>query len=60
MKIEGRAFYENLMGCYLELLAKHLKLRLKMKRMEQTTTEIIEENERLHEIVKDLKNGSVY
>ena len=50
----------NLMGCYLDLLVKHLKLRLKMKRMEQTTTEIIEENRMLHEIIADLKNGGGY
>ena len=50
----------NLMGCYLELLTKHLKLRLKMKQMERTTTEIIEENRMLHEIIADLKNGGVY
>ena len=50
----------NLIASYLELLAKHLKLRLKMKQMERTTTEIIEENRMLHEIIADLKNGGVY
>ena len=50
----------NLMASYLELLVKHLKLRLKMKQMERTTTEIIEENRMLHDIVKDLKNGGGY
>lgn len=50
----------NLMASYLELLAKHLKLRLKMKQMERTTSEIIEENRMLHEIIADLKNGGGY
>ena len=50
----------NLMGCYLELLAKYYVLRRKFKQMERTTTEIIEENRMLHEIVADLKNGGGY
>ena len=50
----------NLMGCYLELLVKYLKLRLKVKRMERTTTEIIEENRMLHEIIADLQKGGGY
>lgn len=49
-----------LVGEYLKVLAKYYVLRRKFKQMERTTTQIIEENRMLHEIVKDLKNGSVY
>ena len=50
----------TLVGEYLKVLAKYYVLRRKFKRMEQTTTEIIEENRILHEIIADLKNGGGY
>ena len=45
---------------YMRLVLKHVNLKMKMRRMEKMCTEIIAENERLHEIIADLQKGSAY
>ena len=45
---------------YMRLVMKYVNLKMKMRGMEKTCTEIIAENERLHEIIADLQNGGGY